>query len=265
MTTSSGSPSDGLQYHVYVPSKGRASTCTTPRHLAASGIDFSIVVEPQDAHDYRYIFGESSVVVMPENDKGLWYARNECKKHSMSQGHRYHWQIDDDVKYFRIRRGNKNHKCSAFDALSPVERETNKYKNIGAAGIKHSLYAWSAKNEIDYNKQICSVGLFKTDSDIWWREMTVEDTDYSLQLLNEGLCTILFNRLIYDPPTNGSNEGGCSAEGIYGGDTGDSYLPYLRGLQKSWPGVFRIVRKKGKPRLAPNRVWGGFRQRPELT
>ena len=248
-----------LEHPIYIPSKGRAETCTTPLLLSAP---YYLVVEPQDSDAYIQKWGADRVIVMNENDRGIAYVRNFCKEHSKAQGDQFHWQIDDDIKSFQIRKNNKNIKCDALDVLCPIEEYVRGFSNIGGAGLKHSLFAWSAKNEIDFNKQICSAGLFNNEVDASWRDGVIEDTDYSMQILTKGFCTVLFNRLIYDPPAVSSNEGGNKASGYY-----DRYLSLLQGLQSFWKdengnNLFTIVEKKGEPRLKANRVWIRFTQRP---
>jgi hypothetical protein len=251
-----------ISHPVYIPSKGRATTCTTPALLEASGIEFILAVEPQDADAYRQEFGTKAVLVMDKNDQGIAYARNFIKQHSIDLEHSYHWQLDDDVKQFMHRVNGKKLRVSALEALKPIEAMIAPYKNVGAAGLKHERFAWAAKRPIDYNQQICSAGLFSNEVKAAWRGYGLgaqhSDTDYSLQMLFDGFCTVTFNRILYDPPALGSIDGGCNAEGYL-----KNYVENLRALQRAWPGMFRIVEKKGNPRLVPNPgIWSSFSQRP---
>lgn len=56
---------------IYIPSKGRASLCTTPKTLDALGLPYKLVVEPQDYESYLEFFSTEQVVPMPENDMGI--------------------------------------------------------------------------------------------------------------------------------------------------------------------------------------------------
>tara|TARA_R100001594_G_scaffold150671_1_gene213372 strand:+ start:1231 stop:2001 length:771 start_codon:yes stop_codon:yes gene_type:complete len=251
-----------LKYKVYIPSKGRANTCNTPSLLSKNNIDFFLVVEPQDKEKYLSRFENKLVLVMEENDKGIAYARRFCKKHSVSLGDDFHWQIDDDFKTFMKRVDNKNVKCDAIEVLFNIEDYISEYINIGMAGPKHSLFAWSAKQEVELNKQICGCGLFNNKTNANWCDGVVEDTDYSMQVLSLGYCSVLFNRLLFDTHTVGSNEGGNSSSGHY-----KKYFKLLKGLQARWKNkdgsnVFEIVEKKGEPRIKANRVWTRFKQEP---
>ena len=253
---------NNLKYPVYIPSKGRSTTCNTPNLLRKNNIPFFLVVEPQDREAYIKNWGIDCIITMKENDKGIAYVRRFCKEHSKAQGDKFHWQIDDDIKNFLRRIDNKNIRCDPLDVLIPIENYIKDFNNIGIAGAKHSLFAWSAKNEIDFNKQICTCGLFNNSVDANWREGVIEDTDYSMQVLSKGYCSVLFNKLLYEPPPVGTNSGGNRAAGHY-----DKYLNLAKGLQSAWKDenggdLFSIVEKNGEPRIKPNRVWVKFKQRP---
>jgi hypothetical protein len=265
------------KHPIYIPSKGRAHTCTTPDLLNKDDIPWILVVEPQDFDEYKARFSASEygmrngkapslVLAMDENDQGIGYVRNFCKNHSSANGDEYHWQIDDDIKNFFRRINDKNIKCNALDVLGPVEDYIKDYVNVGMAGPKHSLFAFSAKTEIDFNKQICTVSLFNNDTEASWREGVVSDIDYSMQVLTEGWCSVMFNRLLYEPPSVSSNSGGNQASGYYG-----NYHKMCKGLLSAWKDedgkdLFKIVEKNGKPRINPNRVWMRFKQqlKPDL-
>jgi len=253
-----------LKYKVYIPSKGRASTCNTPSLLSKSNIDFFIVVEPQDKDSYLEKFEKEQVLVMDKDDKGIAYARNFCKRHSVSLGDKFHWQIDDDMKTFMKRVNKKNTRCDAIDVLFPIEHYIEEYVNIGMAGAKHSLFAWSANNEVEFNKQICGCGLFNNQTNATWCEGVIEDTDYSMQVLSLGYCSVVFNRLLFDTPPASTNEGGNNSSGHY-----ERYFSLLKGLQARWKdedgkSLFSIVEKKGRPALKASRVWMRFKQRPHI-
>ena len=73
-----------VKYPIYVPSKARSNIKLTTKALADVGLDFYIVIEPQDADDYRNEYSEAQIIVMEKNDQGISYVRNACKKHSIS-------------------------------------------------------------------------------------------------------------------------------------------------------------------------------------
>ena len=85
-----------------------------------------------------------------------------------------------------------------------------------------------------------------------------QDTDYSMQILNEGWVTMNFNKYLYDNPPFGKVEGGLTDE--YKNNAEE----LQRELIKLWP-VFeqeKVIGKEYATRIKPNRVWNKFQQRP---
>lgn len=80
-----------------VPSKNRAEATTTEGTLSwlpASGVRYSVIVEPQDEQAYRDA-GVENLQVLPENDKGLGYALQNAEFDTQ-----YLFKCDDDVTSF---------------------------------------------------------------------------------------------------------------------------------------------------------------------
>ena len=62
---------------------------------------------------------------------------------------------------------------------------------VGKGSDRLDLYMEEPTNKtIDFSKE--------ENDDLLWREDVVEDTDYSLQVLSKGACTVLFNKLFLD-------------------------------------------------------------------
>ena len=246
-----------MKYSIYIPSKNRSLYCLTANLLRQDEVDFKIVVEPQDAKTYKERYGEK-VLVMDKNDAGIAYARNWIKRYSISEGEKYHWQIDDNIRNFKKRYDGKNHKHHTLDCLPEVEDYVSQHDNIAISGLKHSNFAFSAKNCKDFNKQIYSCFLVKNDVPINWREDVVEDTDYSLQVLTKGYCTVIFNRLVMDKMATGKMKGGNTE--ISYGEVGR--VKRSVGLQKAWPDAFKL--SDCGTRVKPSRIWSTFKQQPIL-
>ena len=173
-------------------------------------------------------------------------------------GHDYHWQIDDNIKRFKKRVGGKNMIKSPHVILSEAESYVMKYKNIGIAGLKHAAFAFSAKEDYGINQQIYTCVLVNNHFDFKWRAGCVEDTDYSMQVLSSGLCTVLFNRLVMDKVTTLKMTGGNSE--IEYGNQGRAKR--AEGLQMLWPNIFKTkIDKDGQARVKPSRIWGKFKQK----
>ena len=248
-----------VKYPIYVPSKARSNIKLTTKALADVGLDFYIVIEPQDADDYRNEYSEAQIIVMEKNDQGISYVRNACKKHSISIGADYHWQIDDNIKDFRIRENNKNVITNTKNLLSAIENYISHFDNIGICSPSHTMFAFAKNTHVSINKQAYSCVLINNELDIGYRHPCVEDTDYSMQVLSSGYCTILFNKLLMSKATTGQYKGG-NTDISY---SGDGRLIRSKGLQDFWPGDFKIIKKNESWRIAPSRVWDKFPQLPK--
>jgi len=247
-----------MKYPIYIPSKGRDNNCLTAELLNKYNLFFYLVVEPQDFNKYKIRYG-NKVIKMPKNNMGIAYARNFCKQDSITRGYNWHWQVDDNIKYFGVRENNKNIKINPKECFSIIEHETLKYNNIGISGMKHHVFAFSASNDYSINRQCYSSVFINNDIDVYWRGKCVEDTDYSLQILFSGFCTILFNRVLMWKEDSLKMSGG-NTEIEY---SGNGRLIRSEGLQKLWPGIFEIGSKKnGAITIKPSRIWSKFKQRP---
>jgi len=199
------------KYSIYIPSKGRAENCKTAEILEEEGLDFKLVVEPQDSEEYSKRFGKVRCVVMDKNDQGVAYVRNWIKTYSKAHGEDHHWQIDDNIGWFKVREKGKNLKSSASKCLSKVEEFYDSFENIGIAGLAHTAFAFAYKVDFGVNKQVYSCVLIRNDLAIKWRPDTVEDTDYSLQVLMQDKfkwCTVLFYKILIDKAKTMSMSGG---------------------------------------------------------
>jgi hypothetical protein len=243
---------------IYIPSRGRADACLTAQVLKTDGIDFNIVVEPQDVDEYKKYFDSDHLVVMDKNNGGIAYVRNYCKKISISRGEQAHWQIDDNIKSFRKREGNKNVVANPKDILTAAEEYFLAHKNVSMCCLRHVMYAWSQTTDLSFNQCMYSAFIVKNDVGCDFRDGTIEDADFTLQVLMKNKCTVIFNRLLMEKVTTGVMKGG-NTEISHGGD---GRLRRAQKLCDTWPGGFSIVWKNGLPKVHPLRVWGRFKQRP---
>lgn len=80
---------------IAVPSKNRATLykVSTFKILNGSGLNYKCFVEPQDQSDYYY---EDNLIVLPENNKGLGYAKVQIQKYAIDNGYDYIFKMDDD-------------------------------------------------------------------------------------------------------------------------------------------------------------------------
>ena len=245
-----------VKYPVYVPSRGRADVSLTTRELKNSGISFYVVVEPQEYEKYLENYDISSVLKMDHNNRGISYVRNYCKQHSIENGAKFHWQFDDNITSFRYRAPTKNVKCEAFKCIIACESICDSYENIGIAGMSHTMFAFSRSNHVGINQQVYSGVLVNNDLDIWWRDDVIEDTDYSLQVLDtKYYCTLLFNKFLIDKAATMTIKGGNTDTS----HAGDNRMKRSLKLQEYWPQAnFQITNQYGRTKIKPSNIWKRF-------
>ena len=205
------------RYPIYIPSLGRAETSVTPTLLS----DYRMVVEDHEYEAYVDRFGVEKVLALPGHGYGtISFVRNWIKEHARAEGHTYHWQLDDNIfkikSHFKVDGKSKYVQMPAHFVLGRVERFVEQFSNIGIAGLQHSAFAWASKAPFLLNKQVYSCVLV-ADNHLRWRRDLIDDTDYSLQVLSDRLCTVLFSEYVIDKAKTESMAGGNTSN-IYQGD-----------------------------------------------
>lgn len=246
------------KYFIFIPSKGRADNCITAKMLEKDDLYFKIVIEPNEYDNYNKYYSSKKLLRLDKNNMGLAYSRQFIKEYSIKNNNKYHWQLDDDLIFYK-RENNKNIKSSAIYNINYIEEYVNKYKNIGIAAMRNMVFAFSIKKEISINNQCSSSFLVNNKCKAKYRPDVIEDTDYSMQVLTENYCTLLFNRILFNNPANAKNSGGCTDGNYYSRVT-----ELQNNLRKNWPGCFelRFNEKDGLTKVKPSRVWRTFKQRP---
>ena len=246
------------KYPIFIPSKGRANNCKTANLLLKYSItNFKIIVEPQDYDAYAAVYSTDNLLQLPDNNRGLAFARKNCRASTNAD---FHWQMDDDVRKFKKRINGKNVECSPEEIFDEVEKYADEHTNIGILGLNHEMFAFGCSKPLSVNKQCSSVCLFRTNVKAEWRPFIIEDTDYSMQILTEGYCTVLFSFLLYSVPPSGSEAGGLTD------NQHTKRQMYQQGLLDAWPGAFtiRYNEKYKRTQVAPSRIWKTFAQQPIL-
>lgn len=248
-----------LKYPVYIPSKGRFDSNLTAKHLLKGGVRFHVVVEPQEADCYAKALGKENVLVLPFANlgQGSIPARNWIKQHSISLGHKRHWQIDDNCDGFYRLLGNRRLRCKPAEALSAVEIFTDRYSNIDVSGLNYKMFIGNpTQKHRDYrlNCHVYSCTLTNNETPFYWRGRYNEDTDYCLQVLAAGRCVVQVNAFLVAKQATMTMKGGNSDE-LY---KNDGRLAMARELERRWPGLVEVKRRFGRPQHVVK--WGVFRQ-----
>lgn len=248
-----------IKYHVYIPSRGRADNCLTAMRMQESNIPFTIMVEPAQYADYAEFYPKENLHKLPRNDRGLSYARNQIKKLSTKKGEVCHWQMDDDIRKFMMRRDNKNVKITARESLEHAEAVFRSYTDLSMLSHRYTAFAFAQKEEFSFNQNACSCILVRNSLEAKWKDDTIEDADFAMRVLTAGGTTITLNRNLIDTVPHLAQKGGLTDAAMQG----NGRKVYYQQLAEDWPGAFSVkVDDTGKAKLIHHRVWSKFKQRP---
>ncbi len=253
------------QHPVYIPSKGRADKPFTADAFDRDGVPYRIVVQPDQVDAYAKWAERGQLLVLPEDNKGLVYARNWIKEHAISEGHEWHWQFDDDVrKFYAVHHGYRV-PCDAGIALRALEDFVDRYENVGLASLNSSFFIFiNGATQVRYkpfylNSRCYTNFLHRNDLPYRWRHRYNEDTDMTLQVLSGGWCTILLNAfLMMCEGTESNSTGNINGGGQAAVYAGDGRLKMARELERVWPGVVSTRRRFGRPQHVVKDSWTKF-------
>jgi len=219
------------QFPLYIPSKGRSEYMMTSKALDVMGVDHKIIVEEQEYTKYlAAVEGNKNkllVLDMSYKDKyelcdklgltkstGPGPARNFAWDHAISEGHKWHWVMDDNIKCFRRMHRNERIKVTSGTFWKAMEDFVLRYKNVAMAGPNYSMFAFGASKLPPFitNTRIYSCNLIRNDVPFKWRGRYNEDTILSLDMLKAGWCTIQFNAFLQEKIRTQTIGGGNTAE-----------------------------------------------------
>ena len=202
------------KYPIYIISKGRSNSCLTARQLTQMGVPFYLVIEPQEFEDYKHI--TQNIIVLPFSNlgQGSIPARNFVWDHSIKEGHKRHWILDDNIEGFHRLNRNEKPKVSTGTIFKCMEDFVDRYSNVAISGPNYYSFCKTTDQVPPYylNTRIYSCILIKNDIPYRWRGRYNEDTDLSLRALKDGYCTILFNAFLAGKVTTMRMSGGNTSE-----------------------------------------------------
>jgi hypothetical protein len=244
------------KYPIFIPSKNRVHLNLTVKALLDDSIPFYLVIEPQEQKVYAEKYGQASLLILPENNQGLLFARNWIMDYSLSLGAERHWQLDDNIRDFRRYHKGQRIRCHSGVALKAVEDFSDRYENIGLSGMNYFMFASSVQQTPPFylNCHIYSCTLINNAIPYRWRSVYNDDTDLCLQVLSGGWCTIAFNAFLATKTPTMINKGGNTDELYHG----DGRLKMARSLERLWPGVAEVKRRFRRPQHVIKGAWRKF-------
>lgn len=251
------------QYPIFIPSRGRARESLTANAFEDDGVPFRIVVEDDQWDEYRAYWPEEKLLRLPFWDRGDGYkidgdgaydpknggavpARNWIRYFAESEGHKKHWQFDDNIRKFRMLAGKERIPVHAGAAVRISEDWADRYENLGLCSINYAMFAvpGSVTKPIRFNHYCYSATLIDHNMPIWFRGRYNDDTDICLQALANGWATAHINVVLVDKIATMTMKGGMHL--LYDKNI-DGRLKMANALARVWPGVVRVTRRFGRP------------------
>ena len=231
------------EFPVYVISKGRWKSRLTVKALLKPKIPFKIVVEPQELEKYAAVIDRASILVLPFSNlgQGSIPVRNWVWEHSISQGAKRHWILDDNIRDFYRLNKNVKYRIGSGTVFKVMEDFVERYENVALAGMQYEMFVPRKLKHPPFilNTRIYSCILIKNDLEYRWRGRYNEDTDLSLRVLKGGWCTVLFKAFLADKVATMRMKGGNTEE-LY---KEDGRLQMAKSLQKQHPDLVKVVWK----------------------
>jgi hypothetical protein len=244
------------QFPVYIVSKGRWESRLTVKALEKLNVSYYIIVEQQEYDNYAQVIEKNKILVLPQKYKqeyvtldnlgdakstGPGPARNFAWDHSVANGHKWHWVMDDNLQYFC--RLNRNTKATVTSGtiFKCMEDFVLRYENVAIAGPNYAMFCKCTDKVPAFvlNTRIYSCLLIRNDIPYRWRGRYNEDTDLSLRALKDSWCTVQFNAFLCEKITT---------QRMTGGNTKDFYekegtLAKSKMLEEMHPDVAKTVWK----------------------
>jgi hypothetical protein len=255
------------KYPIYVITKGRWEKTLTIDTLEEMGIDFNICVEPDEYDNYisNPKIDKNKVIKLPENfserKQGGIPVRNFVWQHSVDNGHKKHWIIDDNIDGFY--RWNENIQKRVKDGVvfRIMEDYSDMWENLGLTSCQYASFVPGIdtgrgaviRNTRTYSCILINTELLDKRLEERWRGTYNEDTDLTLRVLStKDLCTANFNAILSGKQTTGTMKGGNTTTIYEFGEDKEENAKFT-GLQKkfdelkeNWGDIIKFTNKKHK-------------------
>lgn len=246
-------------YPIYVITKGRWKKTLTIDTLEDMGVNFYICVEPKEYESYcsNPKIDKNKILILPEDfseqGNGAVPVRNFVWEHSVKNGFKKHWQLDDNISWFY--RWNENKQLKVRDGVffKIMEDFSDRYENLGLVSCQYKSFIPAidtGREQFIVNTRAYSCILINSELldqrlDERWRGRYNDDTDLSLRVLSTGdLCTVNFNSLLSGKQTSGSMKGGMAE--IYDNHSHNGYMKKFNALKDNWGDIIKLTNKRHK-------------------
>ena len=122
--------------------------------------------------------------------------------------------MDDNLDAFHRLNRNIKRESDTPAIFAAMEDFVDRYENVPVAGPNYYSFVKSSDGVPAFvtNTRIYSCLLIQNDAPYRWRGRYNEDTDLSLRVLKDGLCTIQFNAFLQGKVTTQRMKGGNTDE-----------------------------------------------------
>jgi hypothetical protein len=216
-------------YPIYIVSKGRWETRLTSKALEKMNVNYSIIVEEAEFEQYAKVIDKSKILILPKKyldeyntcddlgftrSKGPGAARNFAWEHSIKNGHKRHWVLDDNIDDFHRLNRNLKVPVRSGATFKAAEDFVDRYENVYISGFNYYSFCKSTDKVAPFilNTRIYSCLLIQNNIPYRWRGRYNEDTDLCLRVLKDGFCTIQFNAFLCGKVTTQRMSGGNTKE-----------------------------------------------------
>ena len=238
------------KYPVYIVSKGRWENPITAKCFLEDGVDFKIAVEPQEYDLYAQTIPKNNIYKLSFSNLGLgsYPARNACWEHSKQLGHNRHCLFDENIYRFRRLNKGKRIPVNANKAIEVVEEFTDRYTNIGISAFNYTMFVTNTTQKpFVTNVHAYSAMLMDNKMPYRWRLKYNEDVDLCLQVLDNNLCTVLFNAFMVDKVSTTAKMKGGNQDELYKNNAFEKKVLKARSLEEIWPQYAETVWKFNRP------------------
>lgn len=242
------------KYPIFIMSYHRADNCLTATALEKAGLDFRIVVEALDYPAYAKNYPDK-LIKCPDG-VGIYGVCNFIKDHAAKAGHKFHWQMDDDIRNIFQWEAGKASNMSIHEILTTCEKFVDQYENIGIAGLSSNAFSRLSTKPYVVNSYPHTCVLVRSHLNIRYRADVESDVDFIIRLLQYGYCSIRFNMFAFVWMPTEAMAGGATKQYSGGGR-----LKRFQNTLKMWPQIGAIVPKVGGCgwRLTTEKIWRKFK------